>query len=399
MVENGNDVHRQVLTQLSEGAFSEWWILVIIHSGGVPTPPSPLAENRLPFQFGDETDVGSWPCIEDPVTGRRLYEYDALEALYRFVAVVQKPDLSGAPLLITREVSVPPNQQAWICTVTLPAGLPIDHVTGPTRSTPTHARRSAAYEACVQLYEHGAFHNNLFPVPQHHLKPDTGGSAALAADKVSGNRCYPRRRSHFWSNSIRLHKRRFFPFVVYVDPRGVDYAPIMLLTRQPLPHIPSFRLFFPGTSETIRNLRAPPLELDEQRLEALYLFTLRICRAISNKSFVCPLEKMAYMLAPLELTEQMDARSLDAVHLTDYISWNTIELAGKAWMVKFDLEGLHTSSEGIHDLVVQDRSVEFTRRYYVARLRQDLTPLSKPEDSPVCGKETYCYPGCELTVP
>ncbi|KAG8218739.1 hypothetical protein J3R82DRAFT_4409 [Butyriboletus roseoflavus] len=382
MAENGNDMHRQVLTQFSEGAFSESWIPVIIHNGGVPIPPSPLVENRHPFQFGDEDDMSSWPYIEDPVTGRRLYEYDALEALYRFVAVMQKPDLSGAPLLITREVCVPPSQQAWACTVTLPTGLLIDHVTGPTRLTPTHARRSAAFEACVQLYEHGTFHNNLFPVPQHHLKPDASGSAALAADKVSGNRCYPRKRSHFWSNSIHLHKRRLFPFVVYVDRRGVDYAPIMLLSRQPLPHIPSFRLFFPGTSETIRNLRAPPLELDEQRLEALYLFTLRICRAISNKPLVCPLEKIAYMFAPLKLPEQVDARSLDPIHLADYISWDTIELAGKTWMVKFDLEELHTSSEGVDDLVVQDRSVEFTRRYYVARLRRDLTPLSKPEDSP-----------------
>lgn len=397
MVENGNDMHRQVLTQFSEGAFSESWIPVIIHNGGVPIPPSPLVKNRHPFQFGDEDDMSSWPYIEDPVTGRRLYEYDALEALYRFVAVMQKPDFSGAPLLITREVCVPPNQQTWTSTVTLPTGLPIDHVTGPSRLTPTHARRSAAFEACAQLYEHGTFHNNLFPVPQHHLEPDPSGSAALAPDKVPGNRCYPRKRSHFWSNSIRLHKSRLFPFVVYVDRRGVDYAPIMLLTRQPLPHIPSFRLFFPGTSETIRNLRAPPLELDEQRLEALYLFTLRICRAISNKPLVCPLEKIAYMFAPLKLPEQVDARSLDPIHLTDYISWDTIELVGKTWMVQFDLEELHTSSEGVHDLIVQDRLVEFTRRYYVARLRRDLTPLSKPEDSPV--REKKNYPGCELTVP
>ncbi|KAF8558886.1 ribonuclease III [Imleria badia] len=381
MVENGSDESRQVLTRFLEGAFSEWWIPVIIHSGGVPIPPSPLVENWLSSQFGDEA-TDSWPCIEDPVTGRRLYEHDALEALYRFVAVTQKADFSGAPLLITREVSVPQNQQAWICTATLPVGLPVDHVTGPCRLTPTHARRSTAYEVCVQLYEHGAFHNNLFPVAQHHLKPDTSGSAALAADKVSGNRCYPRKRSLFWSNSIRLHKHRLFPFVVYVDRRGVDYTPIMLLTRQPLPHIPSFRLFFPGTSEAVGNLRAPPLELDERRMEALYLFTLRICRAIYNKPLVCPLEKMAYMLAPLKLPEQVDAQSLDPVHLTDYISWDTIELAGNTWMVKFDLEELHRSSEGVHDLIVQDRLVEFTRRYYVARLRRDLTPLSKPEDSP-----------------
>ena len=387
MVESGNDEHRQVLSQFSEGAFSEWWISVIIHGGGVPIPPSPLAGNWNPCQFGDEFVIGSGPCIEDPLTGRRLYEHDALEALYRFVAINQKANSPGAPLLITREGPVFPNQQGWFCTVTLPAGLPIDRVTGPTRSTPTHARRSAAYEACVLLFERGACYNNLFPVAQH--QPDTSGSTILAADKASGNRCYPRKRSLFWSNSIRLDKGRLFPFVVYVDGGGADYAPIMLLTRRPLSHIPSFRLFFPATSKTIGNFRAPPLELDEQHMKALYLFTLRVFRAISNKPLVCPLEKMAYMLAPLNLREQADVQSLDLAHLLDYISWDIVEPAGNTWMVKFNLEELHTSPEGARDLIVQDRSVEFTRRYYVTRLRHDLTPLSKPTDSPVSEKN-YC---------
>lgn len=397
MVENGNDVHRQVLTRFSERALSEQWISLVIHNGGIPIPPSPLVEHRLTFQLEHDDEMTSWPCIEDPVTERRFYEHDALEALYRSVATMQKVDFSGTPLLITREVSVSQGQQAWFCTVTLPVGLPIKHVTGPARFTATHARRSAAYETCVQLYEHGAFHDNLFPMPQHHLNPGPTNSAALSADKVSGNRCYPRKRSHFWLNSIRLYQRRLFPFVVYVDREGVDYAPIMLLSRRPLPHIPSFRLFFSGTTETIQNHRASPLEVDEQRLEALYRFTVRICRAISNKPLVCPLEKMAYMFAPLKLPEQVDARSLDPVRLVDYISWDTIELAGKAWMVKFDLEELRTSSEAVYDLIVQDRSVEFTRRFYAARLRRDLTPLSKPEDSPVCRK-FHCL-GCVFTIP
>ena len=396
MVENGNDVHHRMLSQFSEKAFNEWWIPVIIHDGGVPIPPSPLVEHRLPAQFGDDAEVVSSPYIEDPLTGRRLYEHDALEALYRFTATVQKAVSSGAPLLITREASVSHDQQAWFCNVTLPVGLPIKAATGPTRLTPTHARRSAAFEACIQLYEHGVFHNNLFPMSQH-LIPDTAGLAALVADKASGNRCYPRRRSLFWANSIRLHKRPLFPFVVYVDRKGVDYAPIMLLTRQPLPHIPSFRLFFPGTSETIRNHRAPPLEVDEESLKALHLFTARICRAISNKPFVCPLEKMAYLFAPLKLPEQVDARSLDSLHLTEHISWDTVKLAGRTWMQKFDLEELRTSSEAVHDLIVQDRSVEFTRRYYVARLRRDLTPLSKPEDSAVC--EKVYHPARVLRAP
>ncbi|KAG9317557.1 hypothetical protein JVU11DRAFT_1764 [Chiua virens] len=382
MVENDNDVHRQVLTRFSEGSFNERWISVIIHNGGIPIPPSPLAEHRLTSQFFDQAGIYSGPYIEDSVTGRRLYEHDALEAIYRFVAITQKAGSSSSPLLVTREVSVPEIQRAWSCAVTLPVGLPIKEVTGPTRSTPTHARRSAAYEACVQLYEYGAFRHDLFPPHQYHVEPDAADAAPLATDKVSGNQCYLRKRTQFWSNAIRLHKHRWFPFVIYVDGGGVDYAPIMVLTRQPLPHIPSFRLFFPATSKAIRTSRAPPLELEKQRLEILYLFTLRLCRAISNKPLVCPLEKMTYLFAPLKLPEQVDPQFVNAVCLMDYISWETIELAGKTWMVKFDLQELHTSSKGVHDLVVQDRSVEFTRRYYVARLRQDLNPLSKPEDSP-----------------
>lgn len=66
-------------------------------------------------------------------------------------------------------------------------------------------------------------------------------------------------------------------------------------------------------------------------------------------------------------------------------------------MQKFDLEELRTSSEAVHDLIVQDRSVEFTRRYYVARLRRDLTPLSKPEDSAVC--EKVYHPARVLRAP
>ncbi|KAF9226467.1 hypothetical protein BS17DRAFT_775670 [Gyrodon lividus] len=381
MVENGNDVHRRILSQFCEGAFSDRWIDIVINNGGVSIPPIPLTETRHPSRADDEDDLRAEPYIEDPSTGGRLYEQDAITALYRLTANLQKANSSGKPLLITKEDAGPQKTRKWTCTVVLPPGLPFEYVTGSVRLTPAHARRSAAYDTCVQLFEHGAFDHSLFPAPQR-FEPTTGDSKALAADKVSGNRCYPRKRTQFWTNSIRLSGRRLFPFVVCVEGQNADYAPILILTRQPLPHIPPFRLFFSGMSETIRNFRGTPLLVDEQRLEVLRLFTLRICRAISNKPFSCPLEKMAYMFAPLKLPEQSNCQSVDFCHLLDYIPWDIVELAGKEWMVRFDLDELRSSPEGVHDMVIQDRLVEFTRRYYATHLRRDLTPLSKPEDSP-----------------
>ncbi|KIJ20171.1 hypothetical protein PAXINDRAFT_126718 [Paxillus involutus ATCC 200175] len=384
MVEKGNDTHRRILSQLSEGAFSDRWIDVVIHNGAVPSPPIPLTETQHPSRTDDEDDLGSEPYIEDPIAGGRLYERDAIPALYSLTANVQKANSSGRPLLVTKEGAGSQNMHEWSCTVMLPLGLPLEYVAGPTCLTPAHARRSAAYEACVQLFEHGAFDHSLFPAPQR-LEFTTGNSAALAADKVSGNRCYPRKRTQFWTNSIRLSGRHLFPFVVCVEGRDADFAPILILTQQPLPHIPPFRLFFPGMSKTIRNLRGPPLVVDEQRLGALRLFTLRICRAISNKPFGCPVEKMAYIFAPLKPPQQGNSQTIESIdfgHLLDYIPWDIVRLAGKEWMVRFDLDDLRSSPESVRDIVVQDRLVEFTRRYYATRLRQDLTPLSKPEDSP-----------------
>ncbi|KAF9247216.1 hypothetical protein BU15DRAFT_39362 [Melanogaster broomeanus] len=381
MVENGNDTHRRTLSQFSEGAFNDRWIDIVIQNGGVSIPPIPLTESRYPFRTDGEDDLRAERYIEDPTAGGRLYERDAIGTLYRLAASMQKASSPGKPLLVTTEGVGSQTLREWTCTVTLPHGLPLDSVTGPTRLTPGHARRSAAYEACVQLFEHGAFDHRLFPAPQR-LDPTTDDPATLAPDKASGNRCYPRKRTQFWTNSIRLSGHHLFPFVVYIEGRDAEYAPILLLTRQPLPQIPPFHLFFPGMSETIRNFRGTPLVVEKQRLEALRLFTVRIYRAISNKPLDCPTEKMAYMFAPLKLPEQANSQSIDSGHLLDYIPWDLVELAGKEWMVKFDVDELRSSSEGVHDIVVQDRLVEFTRRYYAAHLRRDLTPLSKPDDSP-----------------
>ncbi|KIJ70179.1 hypothetical protein HYDPIDRAFT_78543 [Hydnomerulius pinastri MD-312] len=380
MVEIDNDVHRRILSQFADGTFNDRWIDVVIRNGEAAIPPVPLKETCHPFRPDDDDDSRSEPYIEDPTRGGRLYEQDAVAALYRLAANTQGLHSAGRPLFATKEGIGSQNAREWTSTVMLPPGLPLGIVIGPTRSTPAHARRAAAYETCSQLFKHGAFDHRLFPAPQR-SEATLGEPETAPADKVSGNRCYPRKKTQFWANSFRLSGHRLFPVVVYVEGPAANHAPILLLTRQPLPHIPSFRLFFDGVSGSIQNFRGAPVVLDAQRLDALHQFTLRVCRAISNKPFTCPVENMAYFLAPLKYSQQGNPLSMATACLLDHVPWDMVALAGKEWVVRFNLEDLR-STHDVGDMVVQDRLVEFTRRYYAVQLRQDLTPLSKPEDSP-----------------
>ncbi|KAH7887826.1 hypothetical protein F5I97DRAFT_1952052 [Phlebopus sp. FC_14] len=381
MVEHGNDIHRRILAQYTGENLDDTWIEVVMNDGAIPIPPKPLAETCRPFRPEDDEEMGSEPYIEDPTNSGRLYEQDAVAALYRLTANIYTSSwsLHRRPLFAMKEGTGRHKILEWTCAVMLPPGLPFDTITGQPRLTPVHARRAAAYEACMLLFEHGAFDHRLFPVQQQPI--GVGRDVHTPpADKVSGNRCYPRKRTQFWVNSLRFSGHRLFPVVVQV--KGPEkYAPILLLTRRPLPHIMSFHLFFDGVSGVVQNFRGAPVVVDSERVHSLHLFSLRICRAISNKPFACPVDSMSYMVAPLRFPEDGNPHSMDFNRLLDYVLWDTVSLAGTAWAVRFNLQQL-PSSKDVEDVVIQDRWVEFTRRYYALDLRGDLTPLSKPEDSP-----------------
>ncbi|KAI6047271.1 hypothetical protein EDC04DRAFT_2622522 [Pisolithus marmoratus] len=327
MVENGNDVERRR------------WIEVVASGGSSPIPPQPLIETcRLPD--GPDESVG--PYIEDPVTSGRLYERDAVCALYRFVSgTLRVSKTSHKSLFVVRQSICDAHSCEWICDVLLPPELFKEQISGPPRPTPAHARRAAAFIACVRLYEHGAFDHRLFIYPRLARKTQE----LARTDNISGNRCYPRRRTRFWLNSLRLFSHIWFPVILHVQ--GHEKHAPMLFT---------------------------------DHFHALHLFTIRICRAILNKPFACSGDDMVYLFAPLRSCVAGKLQSMELRRILDYVPWDDVLLAGKEWAVRFDSH--FGPLQGVEDMVVQDRMVEFTRRYYALCLRRDLTPLSKPEDSP-----------------
>ncbi|KAJ7937137.1 ribonuclease III [Mycena leptocephala] len=68
--------------------------------------------------------------------------------------------------------------------------------------------------------------------------------------------------------------------------------------------------------------------------------------------------------------------------VADHIPWALVTRGALSWSMPLKYGRAEDVTEDIEDAVIQDRSTELTRRYDVLRVRSDLSPLSRPEDSP-----------------
>jgi endoribonuclease Dicer len=177
-----------------------------------------------------------------------------------------------------------------------------------------------------------------------------------------------------------------FPTIITVKHSSQPpHAPILLLTRQPLPAFPSFKLFYSGTPVTVQTYRGATLSIDDAKLLSLHMYTLRLCRAVANKPFSCPFEDTPYFLAPLSSswTAPHNIGRWQLSDVADHIPWALVTRGALSWSMPLKYGRAEDVTEDIEDAVIQDRSTELTRRYDVLRVRSDLSPLSRPEDSPV----------------
>ncbi|KAF8192504.1 hypothetical protein BJ912DRAFT_263253 [Pholiota molesta] len=144
-----------------------------------------------------------------------------------------------------------------------------------------------------------------------------------------------------------------------------------------------FRLFFSGVAIHIRFQKAAPLHVDEARMKEIHAFTTRVYRGTFNKALVCDIEDMAYFFLPMPSKWRPPTDvGLGAPDIVQVIPWDLVSLAAQHWAVPIKRGSPEEIETDLEDAIVQDRWIEFTRRYRVVTVRRDLTPLSKPADSP-----------------
>jgi len=412
MAERGNDVHRRVLSEIARmDKRMQRWVDSVAEGPESSPPPATLTETSDPYRSdSDDEDDDADAFVKDPTTSGLIQSFNATTVVYKFAASIDSGDDdmgSGQPLFEFQQLRGHGSRNMHICTVILPSGSPIPSVSGGPYPTQSAARRAACLQVCEELYNGGYLDHRLFPRPRpvsvrqqretyvspamlEEISDKEDDDTPLVKQKSSGTRCYPRRKPDFWSNTKGVFHGRLYPTVIStdrVDDPPQPYQPLVILTRLPLPPVETFRIFFAGMPANVYFQQGAPFEADEEELSLLHKYTLRISRTVANKPFICKPEEMVYFFAPLSsswFTELTKPRGKwDFPNVARHIPWDLVKTAAENWVIGLKRESIESLVEDIQDAVVQDRWVEFTRRYEAIKVRSDLSPLSKPVDSPV----------------
>ncbi|EIW82390.1 ribonuclease III [Coniophora puteana RWD-64-598 SS2] len=375
MIEKGNDAQRRTLSRVSECARQDGrWIDFLVRNGKCCAPSSLLYESPQDHYLHEEAFpllCADGRYLIDPTTAGHLHVNDAVVAIYRLASNLQRmmhtaPD---EPLLLL-ESERKDGACLFQCTVNLPGLLPNVKYSGPYALTSMKARRLACYGACEQLHEIGALPHALFSYNRSFSQNDA------PLDGPTSAHCYLRKKPSLWDRLTRQRSPRMYSVVLFVE--DPSYRPLLLVTSLPFPSMDDIIIYLDGVPVSVTVQCGPSLELGEDELSQLHSFTVRLCRSMSNKPISCGLDQAPYFFAPVG-DHTLSAGKVE-LRGPGYVAWDIVEAACGEALVPLHPSDLR-SQHDLEGVVVQDRWVEFTRRYYVESVRTDLKPKSKPDDA------------------
>ncbi|OJT13342.1 Dicer-like protein 1 [Trametes pubescens] len=390
LIEKGNNEQRKILTRVQTvDADLRGWIAGFVGGDSKHMPPRTMHTTLDPCLSDSDSEEEDGEFVLDPTTSAHLHRPEAEAAIHRLVAGLQDP---AAPVQDSPSISLERKNeqgaQSYRYTISLPISFGFPDVVGPYCLSKTQARREAFYKACEECVRSGIMNYQHFPQPRWQ-PPDTTPAvssdapqdvkSAISSTAIHG---YPRKSPDFWANSPRYPVTTLYPTMVVPENLGGEpHAPVAILTRAPLPQMSEFLLFFSGARATIRFYRGVPFDVNSGQLHALRGYTNRVVRSLTNKPFDCTPESLLCFFTPLNASWQPLAGVEGLQPVAEHIPWDAVQLAADYYAVPL-FNSLTALDDNARDAVVQDRNVEFTMRHFLVKIRHDLTPLSKAEDSP-----------------
>ena len=190
----------------------------------------------------------------------------------------------------------------FVCEVILPENSPLHSAAGRPASRKSIAKRSAAFEACIILFQKGYLDNNLLSTYHKVLPQMRNAHLALNTKK---NNSYPMKlKPTLWEKTRGSRPDRLYMTVLELETPenfGRPCQPLALLTKTRLPDFPSFLLHLKvdKTSNVLCKSLTANFEVDSSMLEELTEFTLRIYDDIYSKVLEKNELAMSYWLAPV----------------------------------------------------------------------------------------------------
>ncbi|KAG9194527.1 endoribonuclease Dicer [Alternaria panax] len=318
--------------------------------------------------------------------GAKLTFRSSLSILNHFVATLPGPDrqtMLQPTYVISSEVNydaLDPQRRGFVCEVMLPEHSPVISVTGDIQSKKAIAKCSAAFKACLELYNKGYLDDNLLPTTYKSLP--AGRNAMLALSEKRKGMYSMLIKPEFWKVGRGIVPKCLYLTLIDLD-AGLDrpHQPMGLLTRNPFPQIPMFPIYLiDGRPSNVVSQSSPtPLHVSATTAEVLTGFTLRIYEDIYNKKYENDIQKISYWVVPV-LPVRMSLLSVTALDQVLDIDQIRKVYDEPTWKWTPD-----TKPEDLVDQYFVD-PMNGGRRYYSNRLATQLKPQDPvPESIPRSG--------------
>lgn len=276
-----------------------------------------------------EVERLSQKTFEIKKTGARLSHDNSIEVLARFTSSLAR---LGDPNL-TPEYAVIAMGKKFIADVILPDASPITTMSGYPQRSKQQARSSAAFEACITLIKMKHIDDHLQPAFLDKLPKFRNARLAISSKKQS--EYHMKTKPEIWSRIDREEPLKLFPAVLALDTPsalGKLSSPIVLLTRESLPEVPSVPLYLGNGHTSLARIVtcSRPLEFSHDQLESLRAFTLKTFNDLFSKDYNAGITDMPYFLAPSSDSHSnairsrlpsVDMNALQVVSENDWMSW------------------------------------------------------------------------------
>ncbi|GJP98356.1 ATP-dependent helicase dcl1 [Aspergillus niger] len=362
MVERGNLEHEQRLLEVQDAE-------KIMQSFCRTLP-----EDRLLYGFDHDLDTVLQKdegnrTFRIKSTGAKLTYHSATAILARYASSLQYEKEFSAQVTYV----VLPINGAFVCEVILPEKSPIRGLTGSPAMKKSIAKRSAAFDTCLLLRKNKLLDDHFNSVYHRRLPAMRNAKLAITSKRTSQYDMIS--KPSLWVRKQGMPPKELHgTFITFLPSMQLSHepAPLLLFTRERLPHFPEFPIFLDDDVET--TIITTPLEkqllLSEKEVDALTVFTLRVFRDVFHKTYDKEPEKMAYWLAPAKVQSSY----LPSYDPRQILDWESLTYVRDNDSIPFST---NADPESWVDLFVFD-AWDGRCRFFTVGVEHSLTPSSPP---------------------
>lgn len=313
-----------------------------------------------------------------PASGAKLTYKSALTCLANFTASLPHP----SEVVYIPGYSVLSVQGGFQCEVTMPETSPVQSAQGRVQATKQVAKCSAAFEMCLMLIEGKYLDEYLRPIFTKQLPAMRNAHLSISSKKRA--EYMMRTKPEMWSQ-LGIPNQLYVTVLTLAEPEalGCQSRPLLLLTRQPIPAIAKFPLFFAkDRSSGVCCTPVPtPVPVKDDDLATLTNFTLRIFLDVFSKDYDTTSEHLPYFFAPLKHGSGFsNPATTNAQGLIDWGMLEDVRKTGNSKSTGDEPEGY------FQDKFLTD-PWDGSRKLFIVRRSSDLKPTDRvPEGVNVSGQ-------------